>query len=203
MGQRLVISVVEDQERIATVYFHWSGYTRSVYEETKDLIKLLRGEAVNRLVLKEENGKIGFTPISSEKVDEPDTVLKLVRLFESLGGGLSSDSFAEFEKRYPGLEYSKKADRNNGLIDISEEGMANADLWAEATAMIDLDTEEVQVEPFWTVDEDDLEEDDVVVDLEQDPFDFTFDEIQDRYDMINGVDALFVRFEGQVYGFIE
>ena len=203
MGQRLVVSVVEDQVRVATVYFHWSGYTRSIYQEVKEMIDLLEGKTVEKKILVFEHDRFTFVPITSRKIDESDTVLKLVRLYESLGGGLSTSSYAEFEKRYPGLEYSKDATRNNGLIDISEEGMIDADNWAEATAEIDLDAREIYVEPFWMVDDDQLEKDDVVLDLEWNPFIFPIDQIEDICNRINNCESSLIRFDGKVYGFIE
>ena len=201
MGQRLVVSVIENNERLATIYFHWSGYTKSVYDELRTFINMLNGKQVNRTVLTKE----GFREIESAKAEEEDTLLKLVRMYESVGGGLSDEADEAFEKKYPGVEYSKDVSRNDGLIDFTEEGMRNADCWAEATAKVDLDFREVSVEPFYYVDPDDLEPDDVVTELSEDPFSFIFDEIEDRYNMICNVDSAYVKYKDDetIYGIIE
>ena len=200
MGQRLVVSVIENNERLATIYFHWSGYTISTYFELKTLINMLDGKTVDRTVLTRE----GFQKIESAKVEEEDTLLKLVRLYESLGGGLSGNEFEAFAKRYPGVAFKKDADRNNGLIDFTKEGMKDADNWAEASASINLDTREVVVEPFFCIFPEELEPDDVVTELKEDPTRFTFDDIEDRYNMICNVDTTYVKYDDEViYGIIE
>lgn len=38
MGQRLVITVHAFDEDIAKIYYHWSAYTTSAFQETKDII---------------------------------------------------------------------------------------------------------------------------------------------------------------------
>ena len=200
MGQRLVITVEEKNEDVATIYFHWSGYTKSIYHELRDLIKMLDGKTINRTVLTEN----GFCEVESAKVEETDTVLKLIRLYESVGGGLSSDSYADFEKRYPGVEYKKFADRSNGLIDFTEKTMGEAKSWAEASATIDLDTREVFVEPFYFVDPEELKPDDVVTELKDDPTLFTFDEIEEQYKMICNIESAYVKYgTDMIYGIIE
>ena len=38
MGQRLVITVHAFDEDIAKIYYHWSAYTISAFQEAKDII---------------------------------------------------------------------------------------------------------------------------------------------------------------------
>jgi hypothetical protein len=197
--RKLVISVVENSERLATIYFHLSGYTKSVYNELRNLIDMLNGKTAKRIVFDEN----GFHEVESAKVKETDTLLKLLRLYESIGGGLSRNEFEAFEEKYPNVEYKKNADRNNGLIDFTEKSMADADKWAEATATINLDTEEVFVNPFYYINTDDLEVDDVVTELKEDPRQFRFDEMEDRYDMICSVDSDYVSYGISVYGVVK
>ena len=39
MGQRLVITLRKDNREIAKIYYHWSGYTISAYQEARDLLR--------------------------------------------------------------------------------------------------------------------------------------------------------------------
>lgn len=41
MGQRLVLHVVSRHQDIATIYYHWSAYTKDALEEIKTLIDLV------------------------------------------------------------------------------------------------------------------------------------------------------------------
>lgn len=197
MGQRLVISVIENSERIATIYFHWSGYTKAAYMEVKDLLDMINGIPVQRTVLTKE----GFQKIESAKVEEQDTLLKLIRLYESLGGGLSNDSHKCFEERYPRVFYKKEACGTYGLIDFTEEGMKNADELAEETATICLDTRDVEMDCFCCVDEDDIE-DEIIEFFEDDPFRFSFEEMDKRCELIDNCKANYMKFDDEVYEFI-
>ena len=89
------------------------------------------------------------------------------------------------------------------MIDFTKEGMEDADNWAEASASINLDTREVVVEPFYCVFPEELEPDDVVTELKEDPIQFTFDDIEDRCDMIYSIDSAYVKYDDEVYGIIQ
>ena len=54
MGQRLVINCIRDGERFATLYFHWSGYTDSAYEEGQKIVSGLLERGYSRDMTKEE-----------------------------------------------------------------------------------------------------------------------------------------------------
>ena len=41
MGERLVIEIKEDNKRVATCYYHWSGFTRSALELCETVLKEL------------------------------------------------------------------------------------------------------------------------------------------------------------------
>lgn len=133
MGQRLVITVVENHEDIAKLYFHWSAYSVSALEETKSVLDKL---------LDEERWK-----------NIKDTRLKLIKIAEELGGGIDggkdSDEWKYVASKYPNRKFkTKNINRNYGLIAISEAGMDNMQDWSEGDVTIDLDAEMIYNEVY-------------------------------------------------------
>lgn len=82
MGERLVFKVIKREKRIATLYYHWSGYTSSIYFEAGKLASWLR-----------DNGFTGEESI--EKTQE-----MLLNFVQQNGGGVGDrNTFNEFKKR--------------------------------------------------------------------------------------------------------
>lgn len=121
MGERLVFKVLKREKCIATLYYHWSGYTGSIYFEAANLAKWLK-----------ENGFTGEESI--EKTQE-----MLLRFAEQNGGGVGSkDTLAEFKKR--GINPMENDYRRNyGLLDITDKGMTDAERWGEHIEEFNLD----------------------------------------------------------------
>lgn len=120
MGQRLVISIIKDEKRIAALYYHWSAYSVSALYETRHVINCL-----------------------STLEPEDDIRLKLIRFVEERGGGIAScdnREHARIQAMYPKETFKTEGySRNNGLIALSEEGMNDLYSWSEGDVDINLD----------------------------------------------------------------
>ena len=123
MGQRLVINIIEDNKRIANIYYHWSAYTVSALVEAKDLI--------NSGVFAGNSGKA--------------LQLNLIRYIESVGGcidgGADSEEYQAISEMFPDEVFKADGSRNAGLIAITPDGMEQLESWAEGILEINLDTD--------------------------------------------------------------
>ena len=125
MGQRLVVSVNKGEKSIAKIYYHWSAYTHNALYETRDIINCI---------------------YSHEDGTESELLLRLIRFCENNGGGIraTTEEFSYVQSVYPNETFvTENYSRNNGLIALSEEGMAAMQLWSEGDVYIDLDVDQV------------------------------------------------------------
>ena len=125
MGQRLVITLEQNEKKVAAIYYHWSAYTYSALQETKDVINCIY------------NGE--HEPIEG-------LLLRLIHHLEANGGGINgSDNEHEYiQKLYPNETFKTDGySRNRGLIAISPQGIALMQRWSEGDVYINLDTDEV------------------------------------------------------------
>lgn len=135
MGQRLVVSVIKDEERIAAMYFHWSAYTQSALWEAQKII-----DAIDRH-------------------EQDDLRLCLIRYCEENGGcidgGKDSREFKAIQEMYPNETFKENGSRNEGLIALTEDGMADIDRWSEGDLEINLDDGHIYNHVYWyeTLDE--------------------------------------------------
>ena len=175
MGQRLNIQIEANNptsdktEVLANCYYHWSGYTSSAME------------LVNEIV---ESGIYNL--------DILDPVEKAIRLLEATGAGLTKD---EFTDTYTESKYKLSTSRNDGLIAISEKGMAETQNWEEARVTINLSTNMVDMGGVYFLDEVDEEEEEEttedIPELEYDlhtsiyEFDKVYDEFQEKLESKN------------------
>ena len=140
MGQRLNIQIEMDipnsseSKVLANAYYHWSGYTSSAYELVK---------------------KIADSNYWNEECKLADPVAQAINLLEVTGAGLTKD---EFTDEYPESIYKLSTDRNDGLIAISEAGIAETQNWEEARVTINLSTNMVDMGGVYYLDEVDEEE---------------------------------------------
>lgn len=142
MGQRLVVTIKKNQKPIMKVYYHWSAYTDSTYEELRTLwsiIKPHKDEPLDELILNIIHGV-------ENTVDEAyKRTMSNIPTFNrschgGIDGGKDSDEWNYITDKYPHESFDSNPDRNCGLIAISDKGMDEMDMWAEGTAEIDLDT---------------------------------------------------------------
>lgn len=128
MGQRLVITVKEKRKEIAKIYYHWSGYTVSAYYVAKDIIDYLE----------------------YYKNKRSSTALKLIRCCEENGGGVDSYDLDAVKKIYPKAKFKEDVHRNDGLVALTEKGMADLQRWSEGDLTIDLDDRMVYNDVFFS-----------------------------------------------------
>lgn len=131
MGQRLNIELFYNGERVANAYYHWSGFTSSALDLTRQIV--INYEIMNK--------------------DFPIQI-KAILLLQKTGAGLTEDEFEWAEKNINQFnEYKdilvKAVNRNEGLIAITEEGMEETKEWEEARVTIYLDTKKIDLDTFY------------------------------------------------------
>lgn len=117
MGQRLNIEIKKKGEDkiLANCYYHWSAYTGSALELTKEIIS---------------------NSINLQKNDT-DT-MKAIKLLQSTGAGLTEENYnalSEEDKKYCQLAQN----RNLGLISFTEKGIEDTRKWEEGRVVIEFD----------------------------------------------------------------
>ncbi|MGN0656971.1 MAG: hypothetical protein ACI4KR_09260 [Ruminiclostridium sp.] len=125
MGQRLNIEIRHGGKCIANAYYHWSAYTLSAAELTSEIINFLDSERYD-----------------SDICSDIDNIRWAIRALESTGAGLTGAEKNYITDELPGLDassFADAADRNRGLIAVSEEGMAETERWMEEGVTIYLD----------------------------------------------------------------
>ena len=126
MGQRLVISVENNEKKLCNLYYHWSAYTLSALDETKKLIDCIYNH-------KDES--------------EKELLLRLIRFCEENGGCIDGGSNSEegkyIQRLYPNETFKETGSRSEGLIALSEKGMSEMQSWSEGDVYINIDTDQV------------------------------------------------------------
>lgn len=132
MGQRLNIELFYNGERVANVYYHWSGFTSSALDLTRQIV-------------------INYEKFMS--MDLPIEV-KAILLLQTTNAGLTEDEFKWAEENINQFDEYKDilfraVNRNEGLIALSEEGMNETESWEEARVTIYLDTKKIDLDTFF------------------------------------------------------
>ena len=125
MGQRLVITIEKNEKSIAKIYYHWSAYTYSALLETRKVINCIYNH-------KDET--------------EKEMLLHLIRFCEANGGGIDlyESELKYIQAMYPNETFkTENCSRNEGLIALSEKGMAEMQSWSEGDVYIKLDDNSV------------------------------------------------------------
>ena len=125
MGQRLVVTIENNEKEIAKIYYHWSAYTYSALCETQKIIDCI---------------------YNSTDETESELQLRLIRFCENNGGGIKGthEEFKYIQGLYPGEKFkTENYSRNDGLIALSEHGMNDLQGWSEGDVYINLDTDQV------------------------------------------------------------
>lgn len=127
MGQRLVISIEKNEKTLCKLYYHWSAYTISALYETKKVIDCIYNH-------------------SDET--EKEMILRLIRFCEENGGcidgGCNSAEGKYIQSLYPNEVFQETGSRSEGLIALSEEGMADMQRISEGDVYINLDNDTVE-----------------------------------------------------------
>lgn len=142
MGQRLVFKCIRGGERIATLYFHWSGYTESIYDTAVMLINGLRERNYSKAMTDDEVRLILLDIL--EKDSTYEWTDRSSGTITATHGGVSDGDKGQAYQAFKELGAEPIVDglsRNEGLIDITEDGMNQAEWWAEALETFDFDKE--------------------------------------------------------------
>ena len=127
MGQRLVVTIENNEKTLCNIYYHWGAYTYSALVHTKEIIDCI---------------------YNHKHETENELLLRLIRHCENNGGGINcNEEYNEHEhiqKLYPNETFmADDYSRNNGLIAISEKGIAGQQSWSEGDVYINIDTDQV------------------------------------------------------------
>lgn len=139
MGQRLVITCEYKDETIAAIYYHWSAYSMSAIYEVIQLRDYLEQ-------------CYSYDEFLNKTIPTKDLQLALLRAVESRGGGLDGTTREAnyFKTNFSNETHEEKADRNEGLIAFSPEGIVEIQGYAEGDITIRLDELTVYDYVYWT-----------------------------------------------------
>lgn len=127
MGQRLVVTIKDGNERLCNIYYHWSAYTISALHQTKELINCI---------------------YNHEDETKEELLLRLIRFCENDGGGISDGPNGEewkyIQKLYPNEIFKvDEISRCDGLISLSEREMNKSQSWSEGDVHININEDMV------------------------------------------------------------
>ena len=184
MGQRLNIEIRKDNIVLANAYYQWSGYTSSALILTEEILKNI------------------------DNVNFDNEVVRAVKLLEVTGAGLTSSDIDILGEDMKNINFKKAIDRNEGLIAISEKGIENTQYREEARVEIHLDTQNIILDLFWDIDEDDFIDEDLpnfyeaAIDYEKVSFE-KFNSVKNEIlESIKNENYYFI-YNNAKYGFIE
>ncbi len=130
MGQRLNIEIVSNGKLLANAYYHWDAYTGISLRRTGDILNKLNE-------IKE--------PIK----DDLDLAIKLL---ESTGAGIhpiERNHILADPKLSKYLPINDCADRNEGILSITQEGMQSTRCWEESRVTIDIGKRTILFRVYW------------------------------------------------------
>ena len=182
MGQRLEICITDGENELANAYYHWSAYTESAIELSKQII----------------------TDYYCRRARSKDYLKKAITLLELTDAGVTDNEKAwlKQDKRFKNYKFGGCLGRNQGLIAVSPEGMKETRDWQEGQVFIDIKNEVIQFDvwSYWNLDEIKEwypEEQDKIVSIDKMPNEWmSFDEFMEfasKYD-----DGVFYKY-GDLY----
>lgn len=124
MGQRLNIEIVKNEKVLANCYYHWSGYSNSAVNLVTQIIK--KYEYIKKYKV--------------EKYIKKQDLLFAIRLLEETGAGFNDidNTRKILEDETMNLQINKCKGRNEGIIEISKDGIKENRYWEEARVTIDI-----------------------------------------------------------------
>lgn len=172
MGERLNIEVVKGNKLLANSYYHWSGYSNCAVNLTIEIVK-------------------SFEYIKKYKVDNVKNkdILLAIRLLEATGAGTNESQISNTIKTIglidTNVEIKKCKGRNEGIIEISEEGMNENRSWEESRVTIDIETQKINFEAYNEIDEEDKKyyEEEAAVEFKNINVDFNNIKFEDIFDL--------------------
>lgn len=134
MGQRLNIEIQRKDKTLANAYYHWSAYSSSACEITKQIVNYINSNQQNS-----------------------DDVLYAIRILEHTGAGLTDNSPSELkmaQNMFPNESFQECKGRNFGLLSITDAGMLETRSWEEGRVTINLDNNTINFAVYWEYDPD-------------------------------------------------
>lgn len=131
MGQRLNIEIHENGELLANSYFHWSAYTSSAIELTKEALSVYDSIITN------------------------NPIQKAVRMLEETGAGIQEEELHDVvlknDRLLNQLRFSRTSkDRNQGFIHVLEDDMYRTRDWDEGRVTIDIGDDTICFDVLYT-----------------------------------------------------
>lgn len=137
MGQRLNIEMVANGESLVNVYFHWSAYTDEALSILQEII-----ETQEKIDILNE--------IKNMPLDK-----KAIYLLISIGASITPEDMRL--NKYPDI-WIKATNRNEGLINISEEQKEICRTWEEGRITIDIVEKTFEFNVFFEFSKEEAEE---------------------------------------------
>jgi hypothetical protein len=158
MGERLVVEIKRNDRPIASIYYHWSAYTRPAVNIVHSMYKHVLAESATMtdqqlqlaLIRFAENtvayGYIGESKegatvramIEQAIEDADDSAKEMLTNMLTSHGGICLEDRDLASKLFPDETFAKDISRNEGLVAISEQSMLDNQRWAEGMVLIDL-----------------------------------------------------------------
>ena len=146
MGQRLVVKITDNGRELANAYYHWSAYTGSSLNIANDIINdFIANEDTVTLTKQQQAVRLlfhtgaRFYPKEIEWMEEEN---------------IDKD---QFDFAFDDVE----ADRNSGLLSVSQKGMKESDDWAEGNVEIDITTGEILFDVYYADSMEDFDYEDI------------------------------------------
>lgn len=133
MGQRLNIEIEKNNKTLANAYYHWSAYSSSACEITKQIVNYINSNQQNS-----------------------DDVLYAIRILEHTGAGLTDNllpsELKTAQEMFPNEKFKECKGRNYGLLAITDKGIEETRDWEEGRVTINLDNKTINFEVYWEYD---------------------------------------------------
>lgn len=129
MGQRLNVEIISKGRTIANVYMHWSAYTSSSLDITKDFITV-------------------FSDIKSEDLENLSEIYRRIKI-AALGSSVTPDEVNRLKDTHPEITAMDNVNRNDGLISFTEEGIEENRNWEEGRVSIDIENKTVDFRVYY------------------------------------------------------
>ena len=160
MGQRLTIQIFKNKEQeqsLATLYYHWSAYTESALEELKSFYsKYLRYLDTQKRYQKaaQDHPLPGDVVLPTSDLDA--TVVAIYQAIIEDGGGFAFKEHEKATQLHPILDSyadpNRLAHRSCGILAFSEEVQEVLYSWSEGNINLYLDEEDFEFDVYCSYD---------------------------------------------------
>lgn len=199
MGQRLIVTIKNNNKDLAKIYYHWSAYSVSALQEARQIVDCI---------------------YNHEDETEKELQLRLIRFCEENGGGIRGDEkeFEYIQAMFPNETFkTDNYSRNNGLIALSETGMDELQKWSEGDIEIIIDEDIIYNTVHWMYDDieeyksncaecdDEFDENMSIEDIEEiayDLYEISVEDIDDVYYALRMANNFVVRYGNNIYELI-